>query len=86
LNLAKHHLINVASLKEPWNLGLYKRSATQIIGEVHHRNRLPILAGGTGQYVRSILQNWQIPSHGPVDQLREDLETIGNQIGFGKLY
>jgi len=86
LNLAKHHLINVASLKEPWNLGLYKQSATQIIEEIHQRNRLPILAGGTGQYIRSILQNWQIPSHGPVDQLREDLETIGNQIGFDKLF
>jgi len=86
LDLAKHHLINVASLKEPWNLGLYKQSAAKIIGEVHQRDRLPILAGGTGQYVRSILQNWQIPSHGPVDQLREDLETIGNQIGFDKLY
>lgn len=86
LNLAKHHLINVVSLKEPWNLGLYKQSATQIIERIHQRNRLPILAGGTGQYIRSILQNWQIPSHGPVDQLRDDLETIGNQIGFDKLY
>lgn len=86
LNLAKHHLINVVSLKEPWNLGLYKQSATQIIEQIHQRNRLPILAGGTGQYIRSILQNWQIPSHGPVDQLRDDLETIGNQIGFDKLY
>ena len=86
LNLVKHHLINVTSLKEPWNLGLYKQSAAQIIGEVHQRDRLPILAGGTGQYVRAILQNWQIPSHGPVDTLREDLETIGNRIGFDQLY
>ena len=82
----KHHLINVASLTNPWNLGLYKQSATQIISEIQLRNRLPILTGGTGQYVRSILQNWQIPSHGPVSQLREDLETIGDRIGFDKLY
>jgi tRNA dimethylallyltransferase len=56
------------------------------IEEIHKRKRLPILAGGTGQYVRAILQNWQIPSHGPVDRLRQDLETIGNRIGFDKLY
>ncbi len=86
LNLAKHHLINVATLKEPWNLGLYKQSATKIIEEIQMRGRLPILAGGTGQYIRSILQNWQVPSHGPVDQLREDLETIGNKMGFDKLH
>lgn len=86
LNLAKHHLINVATLKEPWNLGLYKQFATKIIEEIQMRGRLPILAGGTGQYIRSILQNWQVPSHGPVDQLREDLETIGNKMGFDKLH
>lgn len=86
LTTVKHHLINVARLSNPWNLGLYKQSATQIISEIHLRNRLPILTGGTGQYVRSILQNWQIPSHGPVSQLREDLETIGDHIGFDKLY
>ena len=81
-----HHLVNVASLEEPWNLGLYKQSATAFIEEIHLRGKLPILAGGTGQYVRSILQNWKIPPHGPDDQLRGDLETIGNQIGFDKLY
>jgi len=86
LAAAPHHLINVASLKEPWNLGFYKQSATRVIDEIHQRCRLPILAGGTGQYVRSILQNWQVPSHGPADQLRDDLETIGNRIGFDKLY
>ena len=83
---AKHHLINVASLEDPWNLGLYKQSATRVIDEIHQRSGLPILVGGTGQYVRAILQNWQVPSHGPVDQLREDLETIGDRIGFDKLY
>lgn len=83
---APHHLINVASLEAPWNLGLYKQSALRIIDEIHQRCRLPILAGGSGQYVRSILQNWQVPSHGPDDQLREDLEIIGNRIGFDKLH
>ena len=86
LATATHHLINVASLAEPWNLGLYKQSATHIIDAIHQRGKLPILTGGTGQYIRSILQNWQVPSHGPVDHLRVDLETIGNRIGFDKLY
>ena len=86
LGAAEHHLINIASLAEPWNLGLYKQSVTTVIAEIQQRGRLPILTGGTGQYVRSILQNWKIPSHGPVDQLREDLETIGDRIGFDNLY
>ena len=83
---AKHHLINVTSLNNPWNLGLYKQSATQIIDEIQQRDHLPILTGGTGQYVRAILQNWQIPQHGPDNRLRDDLELIGNRIGFDKLY
>ncbi len=86
LREAPHHLINVASLADPWNLGLYKQSATRIIEEIQQQGTLPILTGGTGQYIRSILQNWQVPSHGPNDQLRDDLETIGNRIGFDKLY
>ncbi len=86
LQAAKHHLINAASLSEPWNLGLYKQSATHIIKEIQQRGILPILTGGTGQYIRSILQNWQVPSHGPNDQLRDDLENIGNRIGFDSLH
>ena len=86
LTARPHHLINVASLEDPWNLGLYKQTATRVIDEIHQRSGLPILVGGTGQYVRAILQNWQVPSHGPVDRLREDLEIIGNYIGFDKLH
>ncbi|MBP7196605.1 MAG: tRNA (adenosine(37)-N6)-dimethylallyltransferase MiaA [Anaerolineaceae bacterium] len=81
-----HHLINVASLADPWNLGLYKKSATHVIEQIQNRGVLPILTGGTGQYIRSILQNWQVPSRGPDGQLRADLETIGAKIGFDRLY
>ncbi len=86
LEAVPHHLINVASLREPWNLGLYKQEATRLIEEINKKGSLPILTGGTGQYVRAILENWQVPSHGPVDALRNDLETIGNRIGFDQLY
>lgn len=86
LEAVPHHLVSVASLEEPWNLGLYKQFATDVIEDIHARGRLPILAGGTGQYVRAILENWQVPSHGPVDHLRDDLESIGSRIGFDRLH
>ena len=57
LAAVEHHLVNISSLAEPWNLGVYKQSVTNIMAAIQQRGRLPILTGGTGQYVRSILQN-----------------------------
>lgn len=76
-----HHLIDVAEPDETWSLALYQRTAYQVIESILERSKLPFLVGGTGQYVRAIIEGWRIPPQAPDDALRESLvqwaETIG---------
>lgn len=81
-----HHLINVTTLDKPWSLGVYQKAAHQLIEQVNSRGHLPILAGGTGQYIRAITENWQIPAQAPNHQLRDAIEMWGKRIGFEALH
>ena len=81
-----HHLINCADLEQPWSIGEYKEKAEDLIFNLNAEGKLPILTGGTGQYIRAIRQNWQIPELEPDERMRSVLEAIGNEIGFEKLH
>lgn len=83
---APHHLVNVTTLDRPWNLGLYLKEADRLIRVINTAGHLPIMAGGTGQYVRSIVQNWSVPEQHPVDELRDGLYAWGDEIGFETLH
>jgi len=76
-----HHLIDVAHPDETWSLGLFRRQASQVITEIHSRGCLPFLVGGTGQYVRSVIEGWVVPEVRPDYHLRRILEKWTQEIG-----
>lgn len=82
----RHHLINCAYLDQPWSIGEYKEEAEKLIHKLNNVGKIPILTGGTGQYIRAILQNWQIPELEADDRMRDVLDAIGGKIGFEKLH
>ncbi|MDX9865244.1 MAG: tRNA (adenosine(37)-N6)-dimethylallyltransferase MiaA [Anaerolineaceae bacterium] len=81
-----HHLIDVADPDEIWSLAVFQKEAQRAIGDISGRGRLPFLVGGTGQYVRAVLEGWDIPAQPPVPQLRDALEAWGEEIGAAALY
>lgn len=81
-----HHLIDLANPDEIWSLAVYQKSILATIKEIHNRDGLPIVAGGTGQYIRALMEGWVIPSMKPHPQLREVLESWGHEIGAEKLH
>lgn len=72
-----HHLIDVRDPDETMTLGEYQTLAYQAIDEVHARDRLPILVGGTGQYVQAVVEGWGIPRVPPHPRLRRALRAEG---------
>ena len=62
-----HHLIDVLDPSEGYSAGEYARIARAIIKDVSHRNRLPVVSGGTGFYLRALLDGLPIlpESHKP---------------------
>lgn len=69
-----HHLIDIAAPDETVGLAQFLRLAQAAIADIHARGKLPLLVGGTGQYVRALLQGWQTPDVPPDPALRAELE------------
>ncbi len=76
-----HHLIDIREPDETISLGEYKELADETIADILARGRLPLLVGGTGQYVRAVLEGWQIPRVPPQPALRQELEALAAQEG-----
>jgi len=81
-----HHLIDVANPNERWSLAIYQREAYRIINDIHARDKMPFLVGGTGQYIRSIIEGWHIPPQRPDYALREALNAWADRIGAEGIY
>lgn len=74
--LVPHHLIDICNPDETLTLAAYQRLAYQTIDAVLANGRLPILVGGTGQYIKAVIEGWGIPEVPPQPQLRAVLEAM----------
>lgn len=86
LEKIKHHLVDLAEPQDTWSLAKYKNRVKKAIEDVQSRGKLPILVGGTGQYVRSLLEGWDIPEVAPNMAMRIVLENWVNEIGPRELH
>ena len=74
--LVPHHLIDICEPDQTLTLGTYQAMAYGVIDLVLTNGRLPILVGGTGQYVKAVIEGWGIPEVAPQPALRAVLEQI----------
>ena len=82
-----HHLVDIIEPDEGYSLALFLRDARQIIHNAKKlRGMLPMVVGGTGQYVWGLLEGWQVPQVNPNAKLREELESRVEAEGVGALY
>jgi tRNA dimethylallyltransferase len=86
MSMVPHHLIDVVNPKETFSLALFQQSAYQIIDAIHHKGNLPFLVGGTGQYVRAVVQGWKPPELIPDLGIRKKLEDDATSFGGDFLY
>jgi tRNA dimethylallyltransferase len=79
--LAPHHLLDVVEPDEVLTLAEFQERAWAAIGEIHRRGHLPLLVGGTGQWVKAVIEGWGIPRVPPDPELRAELEAQALQVG-----
>ncbi len=77
----RHHLIDIIDPDEPFTLAIFLDLAKAALDDIWSRGRLPILVGGTGQYVRALLEGWRVPRVPPNRELRARLEAIAARDG-----
>ena len=83
---APHHLIDIRPPDVPISLGEYLPLAQDAIAAIAGRGRLPILCGGSGQYVWALLEGWQVPSVPPDAARRAALQRRAEQEGAASLW
>jgi tRNA dimethylallyltransferase len=81
-----HHLIDIADPDQTWSLALFQKAARTAIAAIHARRKLPFLVGGTGQFVRAVIEGWDLPEQAPDPALRTALEDWGELIGGEELH
>lgn len=86
LSLVRHHMIDCADLHHPWSIGEYKSRVEGLIIVLNNAGKIPLMVGGTGQYIRAFMQNWKIPEIEADNELRNTLDEIGLEHGFEKLH
>jgi len=82
----RHHLIDELEPNQEFTVSDFKRMAVKSIEEILRRRNLPILVGGTGLYLNTILQNYQIPRVPPQHDLRSQLQKYYEQYGAEQLF
>ncbi|MFA5917668.1 MAG: tRNA (adenosine(37)-N6)-dimethylallyltransferase MiaA [Candidatus Gracilibacteria bacterium] len=85
----KHHMIDIVNPDEEYSVGQFKKEATIIINNLWEAGKIPILCGGTGLYIDSLIYDFSIPKVEPNKELREELEIeakkYGNEFVYEKL-
>jgi tRNA dimethylallyltransferase len=84
--LVPHHLLDVVHPDETLTLAQYQDMAYSIMADVAARGALPLLVGGTGQYITAVTEGWTIPRVEPDLVLRADLEQYARLHGPAALH
>lgn len=78
-----HHLMGFLPLTAQYSVASYLQDANRVFADIYHRNKLPVMCGGTGLYIQSFIENRQLFEEQPNPELRkryvELAETEGNE-------
>jgi len=81
-----HHVIDVVEPDEDFSLAMYHQLAIEALKAIQQKGKLPVLVGGSGLYVWSLVEGWKIPQVPPNQELRRRLEARAEQEGSQSLY
>ena len=79
-----HHMIDVLDPSEDANVAWFQREARKVINDIISRGKRPILVGGTGLYIKAVVDEMNFPETNP--EIRDRLNKEAEQIGKEALY
>ena len=85
----KHYLIDILDPKQEYSVGQFVKDCETAINEILNKGKLPILVGGTGLYIKALLQGYNFSNADKNDEFRQEhfklAEMYGNQYVWQKL-
>jgi tRNA dimethylallyltransferase len=79
-----HHLLDILSVREDSTVAWYQELARRTISEIHARNKHAVIVGGTGLYIKAILDDLNFPDTDPA--IRARLESEALEFGTDSLF
>lgn len=86
MNNIKHHLIGFVDPQNAFNVSMYRIEAEKIINAFKSENKLPIIVGGTGFYIDSLIKNYSYGETIKNEEIRDSLENDYREHGLDYLY
>ncbi|MFC7372257.1 tRNA (adenosine(37)-N6)-dimethylallyltransferase MiaA [Fictibacillus iocasae] len=81
-----HHLIDIKEPHETFSAAEFQKMASKLIIEINNRGKIPIIAGGTGLYIRCVTHGYEFPEAGGNPELRLQLEKEAEKRGAEHLH
>ncbi len=78
-----HHLMDFLPPTEPFSVADYVPMAREVIADIHERGKLPIICGGTGLYINSLVDNIEFDDTGSDPEFREKMKRLAEEKGNG---
>ena len=80
----RHHLLDVLDVNQDSTVAWYQEKARAAIDDIESRGKLPVIVGGTGLYIKSILDELNFPDTDPL--VRQSLEIELERIGLNAMF
>ncbi len=68
-----HHMIDIVEPNQNYSAALFQQQARAVIEKIHNKNKLPIMVGGTGLYIRAVIDNYDFSSTRGDENIRKGL-------------
>ena len=81
-----HHLINICKPWEDFNVVQFSYRAKQAMDAIYAKNKIPIIAGGTGFYIQAVLYDIHFEESNDDDSFRKEMEKILKEQGYEILH
>ncbi|MBR2614103.1 MAG: tRNA (adenosine(37)-N6)-dimethylallyltransferase MiaA [Clostridia bacterium] len=86
LSKVKHHLIDVCDGNDTFSVSDYEKQALPIINDLISKGKIPIIVGGTGFYINSLLYGLSYGNSAKNEEIREKYNQMANEFGVEKVF
>lgn len=86
LSMVRHHMIDILDINEKFSVVDYVKKAKAILEDINKRGKIPIVAGGTGLYIDSLINDSEFCESAEDKELRESLALLAEKEGSEAVY
>lgn len=76
-----HHMIDIVDPREDFSVAMFQEKAEELIKDIKCRGNLPMIVGGTGFYINSLIYNYNFANTNRDEEYRQHLEALAEEKG-----